>query len=317
MKAKTLLAALAAFLPALGCSDGSDNRVPPSSLTLVPGALPEGMPGEMPSMAMRITLTEPQDTPVRVRYETSAGTATAGVDYLDTAGEVEIRAGDLEAFIPVEFIGDAEEEPAETFFVDIEVSDNAVPTALRATGTISNDDTACVDPFVYPPNPWLVNGADPLNFAHRGGVRDFPENTLYAYAEAALAGADVLEMDVYQTKDNQLVIIHDDTVDRTTNGTGRIIDLTLEELPGLSAEGILESVQFQQARMVPDACIDCPHAASCGGGCASRRALLGDLHRPDIYCPLIRNENLDLAYTLAAQKDLPRGGNVCTTIIVP
>ena len=94
-------------------------------------------------------------------------------------------------------------------------------------------------------------------------------------------------------------------------------DLTLEELPGLSAEGILESVQFQQARLVPDACIDCPHAASCGGGCASRRALLGDLHRPDIYCPLIRNENLDLAYTLAAQKDLPRGGNVCTTIIVP
>jgi radical SAM protein with 4Fe4S-binding SPASM domain len=94
-------------------------------------------------------------------------------------------------------------------------------------------------------------------------------------------------------------------------------DLTLEELPDLTAECILESEQFQQARLVPDACRDCPHVTSCGGGCASRRALLGDLNQPDMYCPLVRSEILDLAFTLAPQKDLPRGGNVCTTIIVP
>jgi glycerophosphoryl diester phosphodiesterase len=103
------------------------------------------------------------------------------------------------------------------------------------TGTIANDDTSCDLPFTKDPNRWLVHGADPLNFAHRGGVTDFPENTLYAYAEAAKAGADVLEMDVYQTKDNQLVILHDLDVDRTTNGQGNVVDLTLAELRALDA----------------------------------------------------------------------------------
>lgn len=62
----------------------------------------------------------------------------------------------------------------------------------------------------------------PLNFAHRGGVTDFPENTLYAYSEAAGASADVLEMDVFQTRDNHLVILHDAAgVGRTTDGEGK------------------------------------------------------------------------------------------------
>jgi radical SAM protein with 4Fe4S-binding SPASM domain len=94
-------------------------------------------------------------------------------------------------------------------------------------------------------------------------------------------------------------------------------DLALEDLPGLTAEGILESEQFQRARQVPAACAGCEHVASCGGGCASRRALLGHLDQPDIYCPLVRGEKRDLSFTPAPQKDLPRGGNVCTTIIVP
>jgi radical SAM protein with 4Fe4S-binding SPASM domain len=94
-------------------------------------------------------------------------------------------------------------------------------------------------------------------------------------------------------------------------------DLTLDDLPDLTAERILESEQFARARLVPESCRDCPHVASCGGGCASRRALLGDLNRPDIYCPLVRGETVDLSYTPAPEKDLPRGGNVCTTIVVP
>lgn len=94
-------------------------------------------------------------------------------------------------------------------------------------------------------------------------------------------------------------------------------DLVLEDLPDLTAESILQSEQFQHARVVPDACGECPHVASCGGGCASRRVLLGDLNQADIYCPLVRGEQMDLAFTPAPQKDLPRGGNVCTTIIVP
>jgi radical SAM protein with 4Fe4S-binding SPASM domain len=94
-------------------------------------------------------------------------------------------------------------------------------------------------------------------------------------------------------------------------------DLTLSDLGELGAEGILDSEQFQRARQVPAACRDCPHVASCGGGCASRRALLGNLNQPERYCPLVRGRTLDLSYTLAPAKDLPRGGNVCTTIIVP
>jgi radical SAM protein with 4Fe4S-binding SPASM domain len=102
-------------------------------------------------------------------------------------------------------------------------------------------------------------------------------------------------------------------------------DLTLDDLPGLTAEKILASEQFEQARRVPDACRDCPHVASCGGGCASRRVLLGDpsmgsghgLNQPDVYCPLVRGKTVDLSFTPAPNKDLPRGSNVCTTIIIP
>lgn len=94
-------------------------------------------------------------------------------------------------------------------------------------------------------------------------------------------------------------------------------DLTLDDLDRLDAADILESVQFRQARLVPHACRDCPHVGNCGGGCASRRALLGDLDQPDLYCPVVRDEVIDLSFTPAPEKNLPRGGNVCTTIIVP
>lgn len=94
-------------------------------------------------------------------------------------------------------------------------------------------------------------------------------------------------------------------------------DLTLDDLPSLSADRILESAEFRRSRQVPEACRKCPHVGSCGGGCASRRMLLGDLNRPDLYCPLVRGRTENLSFTLAPEKDLPRGNNVCTTIIVP
>ena len=220
----------------VACSDSSDDpAIAPSYLTVVPSALPEGAPGEMPSLRFRVTLDQPQPRAVAINYQTRAETATAGVDYLDTAGEAVIPAGELHTFIAVELMGDAEEEPAETFVLDYEVSGNASPTDSAATGTIANDDSLCDAPFELAENPWRVRGGDPLNYAHRGGVIDFPENTLFAYGEVALAGADVLEMDVYQTRDNELVIVHDLDVDRTTNGTGTVVDLTLAELRALDA----------------------------------------------------------------------------------
>ena len=236
-----ILVALLSFLLIQACSDSSDSsdqrptQMSPASLTVVPIAAPEGAPGEMRSLVFRVTMTEPQASAVELSYWTSAGSATADEDYLEIAGELSIAAGEIESVVSVDMIGDAEEEAAETFTLNISTSDNALATATKITGTIANDDTACDTPFAKSPNPWLVNGADPLNFAHRGGVIDFPENTLYAYAEAALAGADVLEMDVYQTRDNQLVVLHDLSVDRTTNGGGDVANLTLAELALLDA----------------------------------------------------------------------------------
>jgi len=221
------------------CNDGNDRPRPepvaPSSLTIAPTAVPEGGPGEMSRLRFRATMTEPQPEPVLVRYNTEADSAIADVDFLPAQGEVAIPAGELVAEISVEIFGNAEDESAKTLRLNFEVEGNAVPTSTSAVGTIANDDAACDTPFNKEPNPWRVFGADPLNYAHRGGVIDFPENTLYAYAEVALAGADVLEMDVYQTRDNELVILHDLTVDRTTNGSGRVVDLTLAELRQLDA----------------------------------------------------------------------------------
>ena len=71
--------------------------------------------------------------------------------------------------------------------------------------------------------------------AHRGGPKAAPENTLAAFRNAAARGADWLEFDVQMTKDGALVVIHDETVDRTTRGTGAVRDLTLEQIRALDA----------------------------------------------------------------------------------
>ncbi|AFG38715.1 glycerophosphodiester phosphodiesterase [Spirochaeta africana] len=74
-----------------------------------------------------------------------------------------------------------------------------------------------------------------LVIAHRGGAEIFPENTLYAFRRADDLGADILEMDVHATADGVPVVIHDETVDRTTNGSGLVSSFTLEELQQLDA----------------------------------------------------------------------------------
>ncbi|NOZ01981.1 MAG: glycerophosphodiester phosphodiesterase [Deltaproteobacteria bacterium] len=74
-----------------------------------------------------------------------------------------------------------------------------------------------------------------LNIAHRGGGRLAPEETLVAYHNAVVLGADMLEMDLHATLDGVVVLNHDDTVDRTTNGTGRIQDMPFDEIRALDA----------------------------------------------------------------------------------
>ncbi|WP_223589546.1 glycerophosphodiester phosphodiesterase [Neobacillus bataviensis] len=75
----------------------------------------------------------------------------------------------------------------------------------------------------------------PLVIAHQGGELLAPSNTMAAFTNAADMGVDALETDLHITKDGYLVAIHDPTVDRTTNGHGKVADLTLEEIQILDA----------------------------------------------------------------------------------
>ena len=74
-----------------------------------------------------------------------------------------------------------------------------------------------------------------LIYGHRGASGHAPENTLEAFRLAMDMGADGFELDVHMSKDGQLVVIHDESVDRTTDGTGLVRDLTLAELKALDA----------------------------------------------------------------------------------
>lgn len=74
-----------------------------------------------------------------------------------------------------------------------------------------------------------------LNIAHRGGPLLAPEETLFAFQNALDVGADVLELDLHATSDGVVVCMHDDTVDRTTDGTGPVSSFTFEELRQLDA----------------------------------------------------------------------------------
>ena len=67
-------------------------------------------------------------------------------------------------------------------------------------------------------------------FAHRGFSGKYPENTMLAFEKAVEIGVDGIELDVHLTKDNEIVIIHDEDIKRTTDGEGLVKDMTLEEL---------------------------------------------------------------------------------------
>ena len=75
----------------------------------------------------------------------------------------------------------------------------------------------------------------PANLAHRGASARAPENTLEAFRLAVEAGAGGLELDVHMTLDGEIVVIHDAAVDRTTNGSGAVARMTLDEIQALDA----------------------------------------------------------------------------------
>src|SRR5580765_4667829 len=86
------------------------------------------------------------------------------------------------------------------------------------------------------PPPFITNMKNhPEAIAHRGGNREWPGETIAAYEGASKLGVDVIEMDVYLTDDEQLVLMHNRSVDETTNVTGKVHEFSRAQIQGLNA----------------------------------------------------------------------------------
>jgi len=83
-------------------------------------------------------------------------------------------------------------------------------------------------------NRW-IEPKRPLNIAHQGGEDEFPSNTMYAFRKALRVGADMLELDIGVTKDGEVIVMHDTTVDGKTNGHGTVASKTLRQIRRLDA----------------------------------------------------------------------------------
>lgn len=97
---------------------------------------------------------------------------------------------------------------------------------------------------------WLtIAGGEGMTkiFAHRGASGYAPENTLEAFSLAMKQGADGIELDVQLTKDGEVVVVHDETIDRTSDGKGAVRDCTLQELKGFSFHNQMD--EYKGARI--------------------------------------------------------------------
>lgn len=85
-----------------------------------------------------------------------------------------------------------------------------------------------------------------LNYAHRGFKSKYPENTMLAFKKAVEVGADGIEFDVHLTKDGEIVIIHDENLERTCNAKGFVKDYTLKELQSLNAAKLFKNIECER-----------------------------------------------------------------------
>lgn len=112
-----------------------------------------------------------------------------------------------------------------------------------ANGIISGNYTKIFDIYSSFDAPTLIR--KPLITGHRGSASTYPENTMGSFVRAVDDHADFIEMDVYLSADSQIVVIHDNTVDRTTNGSGKVETFTLAQLKSLDVDqiaGITEKI---------------------------------------------------------------------------
>ena len=84
----------------------------------------------------------------------------------------------------------------------------------------------------------------------------------------------------------------------------------------LTGAEILNSVPFEQARTIPEACELCEFRNTCHGGCAGRRRLEGALLQPDFYSPVLRGERPRLQIRVAANRELPKLSSSCATVVI-
>ncbi len=97
-------------------------------------------------------------------------------------------------------------------------------------------------------NCWTQSPRNIFVAGHMGWAAKYPENTMASFEAAAALGVDQIEMDVHCTADGSLVLIHDDTVERTTTGTGAIAQMTLAEVRTLDA-GVKKDARFAGERI--------------------------------------------------------------------
>lgn len=97
----------------------------------------------------------------------------------------------------------------------------AAASGLVLSLTLVAPASASTTAYERADNPWLSQRV--MNMAHSGGESEAPTNTMYAFKRAAKLGADMLELDVQSTKDKKVVVLHNATVDETTNGKGLVV----------------------------------------------------------------------------------------------
>ena len=119
--------------------------------------------------------------------------------------------------------------------------------------------TVCVGIYVYlwslqgkksdSKHPYLMGRKTPITFAHRGGMNEAPENTFAAFDNAVKEGIDVLELDTRISADGEIVVFHDSTLDRTTDGSGKLEETKLADLkrldPGSKFSGVKNDFPFK------------------------------------------------------------------------
>ena len=129
-----------------------------------------------------------------------------------------------------------------------------------------------------------------MNIAHRGFSSQYPENTLLAFQKALDIGVPHMEFDLQITADNHLIIMHDRTIDRTTNGSGTVSDLTLAQIKELDAGSHLSSEFSGEKVLTFEETLDFLGGRS---KMAVELKFEGNDHIPDVLDAIVRHNLID------------------------